>query len=198
MADMPGMKVADLLPVRLTLGPEAEAAMREAAGGTGAALAWDFVADQAGEALRGLLDCDLVELLARGWIEASALRDYADPAKHPPGETSLVPLAEHKFVRDLHPTLEVAVAGCPTVRLRFTVSLAAHFKGLTLSIRDGHVTGGATGEAWVGAIVKYGEAELIGEKESKKVKLPGRFAFAPPGLRIPPPQGAAGGEAGGG
>jgi hypothetical protein len=197
MAEGEGIKVADLLPARLTLGPEAEAAMRDAAGGGGARLAWDFVADQAGEALRGLLNCDPIELLAKGWIEARALRDYADPAKHPPGEMSLVPLAEHKFVRDLRPTLEVAVAGCPPARLRFTVSLAAHFKGLTLSIRDGHVTGGAVGEAWVSAIVKYGDVALIGEKESKKLKLPGRFAFAAPGLRIPPPD-ASGQETGGG
>jgi hypothetical protein len=188
MAEEDGMKVADLLPVRLTLGPEAEAAMHGAAGGGGGArLAWDLIADQAGEALRGLLDCDPIELLAKAWLEAQALRDYADPAKHPPGETSLVPLAEHKFVRDLHPTLEVAVAGCPPARLRFTVSLAAHFKGLTLSIRDGHVTAGAVGEAWVSAIVRYGDVALTSEKESKKVKLPGRFAFAAPGLRIPPP-----------
>jgi hypothetical protein len=198
MAEKDRPTIADLLPVRLTFGPEAEAAMRDAAGGSGVRFAWDFVADQAGEALRGLLDCDPIELLAKGWIEARALRDYADPVKHPPGETALVPLAEHKLVRDLHPTLEVAVAGCPPVRLRFTVSLAAHFKGLTLSIRDGHITGGATGEAWVGATVKYGEAELIGEKESKKLKLPGRFAFAPPGLRIPPPRDTPGQEVGGG
>jgi hypothetical protein len=186
MVEANGMTVADLLPVRLSLGPEAEAAMQGAAGGGGARLAWGFIADQAGEALRSLLDCDPIELLAKGWTEAQALRDYADPAKHPPGETSLVPLAEHKFERDLHPTLELAVAGCPPVRLRFTVSLAAHFKGLTLSIRDGHLTGGAVGEAWVSAVVKYGDVPLTGEKESKKLKLPGRFAFAVPGLRIPP------------
>ena len=190
MDETTGLRVADLLRERLTLGPEAEAAMRSDSGDAGAGIAWDFISDQAGEALRSLLDCDLLELIARGWLQADALRVYADPARHPPGENAVVPLAGHKIARDIHPVLEIGVAGLPPVRLRFTVSLAAHFKGLSLSISDGHVTGGATGEAWVSAALKYGGVKLTKEGETRKLRLPGRFAFASPGLRIPPPSSA--------
>jgi hypothetical protein len=187
MAEDGAIRVADLLPERLQLGPAVEAAMREdpAAGGLG--LAWDFIGERADGALRGLLDCDLFELLAQGWLKARALQDYADPAKHPPGETAVVHLAEHKFVRELHPVLEVAVSGCPPVPIRFTVALAAQFRGLALSIADGRIKAVAPGDASVSAQLKCGAIELTDEKQSQSVKLPGRHVFAAPGLKIPPP-----------
>jgi hypothetical protein len=187
MAEEDAIRVADLLPERLALGPAVAQAMRDDPEAGGLGLAWDFIGERAEEALRGLLDCDLFELLALGWLKARALQDYADPAKHPPGETSVVHLAEHRFVRELHPVLEVAVSGCPAVPIRFTIALAAQFRGLALSIADGHITAVAPGDASVSAQLKYGAIKLTDEKQSKAMKLPGRHVFAAPGLKIPPP-----------
>jgi hypothetical protein len=187
MADDRAIRVADLLPERLALGPAVEQAMRDDPEAGGLGLAWDFIGERAEEALRGLLDCDLIELLAQGWLKARALQDYADPAKHPPGETAIVHLAEHKFVHELHPVLEVAVSGCPPVPIRFTIALAASFRGLALSIADGHIQAVAPGDASVSAQLKYGAVKLTDEQQSKQMKLPGRHVFAAPGLRIPPP-----------
>lgn len=185
MAEESGIRLADLLPERLAMDEAVEEAMCEDPEVRGSRLDWGFIGGEAEEALRGALDCDLLELLAQGWVKARALRDYADPAKHPPGETAIVHLAEHKLARDLHPSLEMKLGPCPPVRLRFTLSLAAQIRGLALSIRDGHVTGGAAGDASVSAVLKYGAVKLHKEKDSKKLKLPGRFAFAPPGVKIP-------------
>jgi hypothetical protein len=187
MAEHGAIRVVDLLPERLALGPAVEAAMRANPEADAPGMAWGFIAEQAEKALRGLLDCDVMELLAQAWLKARALQDYADPAKHPPGETSVVHLAEHGFVREIHPVLELSVAGCPPMPVRFTLALAARFRGLALSIEDGHITAAAPGDASVSAQLKYGAIKLTDEKQSKKVKLPGRHVFAPPGLKIPPP-----------
>lgn len=186
MTDEGGIKVADLLPERFALGPAVEEAMQGDPEACPPGLAWDFIADQAGEALRSLLDCDVIELLAQGWAKARSLQAYADPAKHPPGETAIVHLAEHEFVREIHPVLEVAVAGCPPVSLRFTIALAAQVRGLALAIEGGHIRSAAAGDASVSAQLKYGAVKLTDEKQSKKLALPGRFVFTP-SIPIPPP-----------
>ena len=179
--------VADLLPERLSLGPAVEEAMRADPELRGLGAAWGLVGDQAAEKLRGLLDCDLFELLAKAWVQAKALQDYADPAKHPPGETAIVPLAEHKFVREIHPAIAVTMSGCPPVTLRFTIALAAQFRGLSLTIEDGHITALTLGETSVTAQLKYGSVKLTDEMKSDNMKLPGRHLFDAPGLKIPPP-----------
>jgi hypothetical protein len=186
MAEERGIKVADLLPKRLALGPAVAEAMRGEPEACPPGLALDFVAERAGDALQGLLDCDVVELLAQGWAKARALQAYADPAQHPPGETAIVHLGEHKLVREVHPQLEIAVAGCPPVTLRFTLALAAQVRGLALSIESGHIVAAAPGDAAVSAQLKYGEVALTDEKQSKTMKLPGRFVFTP-SIPIPPP-----------
>jgi hypothetical protein len=187
MDETGGLRVADLLPDRLEGIEERvkEQACRDPAAGK-MKLAWDLIGSEVEGALRSALDCDLIELLAQGWARARALQDYADPEKHPPGETAIVHLGERDFARELHPVVAVSIAGCPELELRFTLELAAHFSGLALSVRAGHIIGGRTGDAHVSAQLKYGEADLHKAKESKKLQLPGRFSFAPPGLRIPP------------
>jgi len=190
MSDEGGIRVADLLPERFQLGPAVEQAMQGDPDACPPGLAWDFIAGQAADALRSLLDCDAIELIAQGWAKARALQDYADPAKHPPGETAIVHLAEHKLVREVHPVLEVAVAGCPPVSLRFTIALAAQVRGLALSIEGGHIRAAAAGDASVSAQLKYGAVKLTDEKQSRKLALPGRWVFTP-SIPIPPPASAA-------
>jgi hypothetical protein len=79
------------------------------------------------------------------------------------------------------------MAGCPPIRARFTLTLAARFSGVALSIRGGHIVGGRLGDASVSARLKYGSIPIGEEQQSKTLKLPGEFHFAAPGLRIPPP-----------
>jgi hypothetical protein len=144
-----------------------------------------LIAGPAEDALRGLLDCDVLELLAQGWLKAQAFRDYADPAKYPPDETVTVRLADHTFVRDVHPQLAVSIANSPPIQLRFTVAIAARFSGVALSIRGGHLIGGTLGDAVVSAQLKYGALAVTDEKSSRPLNLPGKFTFAAPGLRLP-------------
>ena len=147
-------------------------------------LAWDLIGTEIEGALRSVLDCDLVETLAQAWVTARALQDYADPDKHPPGETAVVHLGERDVERELHPVVAVTIGACPPMELRFTLCLAAHFSGLALSIRAPYITGGSAGDLKVSAQLKYGEVALHKPEESRRLELPGRFGFSPP-LEIP-------------
>ncbi len=148
-------------------------------------LAWDFVGQEIHGALSSVLDCDLIGLLAKGWAEAATLSEYADPARHPPGERSVVELGEHDFSREFEPVIAVTVASCPCVELRFTFALTAHVGGVKLAILDGHVTGGEFGPSWASGELSYAGVPLHPKSETKKLTIPGDFAFAAPGIPIP-------------
>jgi hypothetical protein len=146
-------------------------------------LAWGFVGSEATDALRNVLDCDVFELVAQGWCVAKELQEYSDPARHPPGERSIVYLGKHSFVKTVHPVLDVMVESTRCASLRFTLELAANFRSVALSISDGRITGAGAGDGDVGIELKYGEVTLLA-KETRKVPFPARIDFKAPGLLI--------------
>ena len=185
MAEKNGLTVASLLPDDLKLDELVKEHVCAEQKRTPMKLAWNLVGSEVRGALKTVLECDLLELLAEGWVKFRELQDYADPAKHPPGERNVVHVGKHDFVRDVHPVVSVTVAGRRCPDLRFTVRLKGSFSGLALTIEDGRITGGTGGDAHVSAQLRYGAAELHKEKESRTVALPGSFRFDP-GVRIPP------------
>jgi len=146
-------------------------------------LAWGFIGSEGAAALRSVLDCDVFELVAQGWCVAEELREYSDPATHPPGERSIVYLGKHSFVKTVHPVLDVMVESTRCASLRFTLELAANFRSVALSISDGRITGAGAGDGDVGMQLKYGEVTLLA-KETRKVRFPARIDFKAPGLPI--------------
>jgi hypothetical protein len=177
--------VGDLLPERFEgLEDRVKEQLCEDPGVGSDKLAWDLIGSEVEGALRSVLDCDLIETLARAWTTARALQDYADPAKHPPGEASVVHLGEREVERELHPVVAVTIGQCECMELRFTLCLAATFSGLALSIRAPYITGGSAGDLKVSAQLKYREMKLHKAAESRKIDLPGRFALSAP-LEIP-------------
>jgi hypothetical protein len=178
-------KVADLLPERLT---GLEERVKEQMSGDPdvgkTKLAWNLIGSEVERALRSVLDCDLIDTLAKAWAGALSVREYGDPARHEPGETAIVHLGEQEFVRELNPVIGVTIAGCDCMELRFTLSLAVQFSGLALSIRAPYITGGAVGDAYVSAQLSYGEVALHPAQESRRIELPGRFDLGSP-LEIP-------------
>lgn len=180
-------RVADLLPERLDgLEERVKDRLFEDPEVGRTKLAWDLIGSEVERALRSVLDCDLVDALAKAWAAAASVRDYGDPAKHEPGETAIVHLGEQEFERELHPVVGVTIAGCECLELRFTLSLAAQFSGLALSIRAPFITGGSAGDLKASAQLSYGEVPLHPPQESRKIELPGRFSLGSP-LEIPGP-----------
>lgn len=181
-----GLKLRELLPDRLDhLGEESRKELCKDPNVSHLRLAWDYIESQLDSEIRGVLDEDVFELLGKAWAGAKLLSDYADPAKHPLGQRELLKLGDHSFERELHPTVDVTIGASPCARLRFTLTLSGHFSGLYLGIKDGHIVDGRSGKAWASALLSYGSIPLHKEKETKKMWLPGRFKFEPPGMPIP-------------
>jgi len=145
---------------------------------------WGLVGSTATDAIRSRLNFDVVDLLGRGWTLARELHEYKDPNKHPRGESSIVHLGEHKMKTELHPVLTLMIGPLQTPELRFTLEMTAHIRSVALSISAGHILGLGSGDCFVNAQLKYGEIALHDPIESRKVTLPGHYAFRAPGLAI--------------
>ena len=175
-----------LLPAKLdNLDERVKARLCEDEQVGGMKLAWDFIGDQLGEALESVLDCDLLEILGGAWAKAAPLAELADPAKHPPGERSLVELSKHEVNREFHPVIAVTIGSCPCVELQFTFAIAANIGGVRLAVIDGHIVGGDLGEVWASGQLSYEGTPLHPPSESRKLALPAEFRFDPPGIEIP-------------
>jgi hypothetical protein len=148
-----------------------------------ASAVWGFVGSAATDAIRRRLSFDVVEVLGRGWVFARELHEYKDTNKHPPGESSIVYLGQHKMKTELYPVLTLMIG--PIKReLRFTLETTARINSVALSILNGHITGLGAGDCFVEAQLKYREIALHAPIKARKVTLPGRHDFEAPGLPI--------------
>ena len=180
-----GVSLADLLPQRLESLPDrARATLSRDEQVAGMRLAWGYVGSQLQQALRSMLDIPAMEALAGGWSTAAKLAEFADPARHPPGERSVIELGEHELGREFKPVIAVTIGSCPCLELDFTFAVSAKFGGVKLAIADGHILGGETGDAWASGQLSLHGVPLHKPAESRKVALPEAFEFAAPGVLI--------------
>ncbi len=133
--------------------------------------------------LSELLDVEMPALLVRGWKKTNEIRAYADPEKHPFGETHLVPLVEHKLKSSHKPALKPTLNEVELVELEFAVDLGLEIKGAALRIRDGLIRGLETGECRGAGSIKLEDVPLI-EKKTRRFDLPGTVDFGE-GVEIP-------------
>jgi hypothetical protein len=145
-------------------------------------LAWDYVGSQLGDAIAQALDCDLMKVLAEGWAKADELASFAGPANR--DTRSVIELAGHEVSRQFKPVIAVTIGSCPCVELEFDFALSAHFGGVQLTLADGHITSGRTGNAWASAQLSYAGIPLHDAAETRKVAIPGDFELEPPGVPL--------------
>ena len=178
--------VSALLPERLdSVAEQVRGRLCEDEQVRGMKLAWDYVGKELHGALASVLDCDLVDLLGKAWAEVAELAEFADPARHPPGERSVCALGEHDVAHELNPVVAVTIGSCPCVEIAFVLAVRAHVGGVRLTVADGHILGGDLGELWASAELSLEGVPLHPPAESRKVRVPGEFAFAAPGIPIP-------------
>ena len=178
--------LGDLLPERLdSVAEQVRNRMCDNPDVGGMKLAWDFIGSRLNEAVKSVLDCDLLAVLGGAWAKAPSLAGFADPAVHPPGERSMIELGEHDVTRELKPVIAITLGACPSVELTFQFMLAAHIGGVRLAIVDGHLVGGDLGELWASGQLSYQDIPLHPQQESARIGAPGQFSFPPPGIKIP-------------
>jgi hypothetical protein len=179
------LKLNALLPAQLdSVGERARLKLCENQDVGAMKLAWGYIGGELQNALAQALDCDLMEMLARGWAQADLLTEFADSARHPAGERSIVEIGAHDCSRELKPVIAVTLGSCPCAELEFGLKVSANFGGVQLSIADGHITGGRTGEAWASAQLSFQGQPLHDAAQTRKVPIPGAFQFEAPGIPI--------------
>jgi len=187
MTDSSGVTICDLLPS--TFRQVDVALQRERATNVDLAkanlpdIAMAVVGEKAAQAARSVLDCDVFDILAQAWAKARELHEFADEAKHPPGEVSTMFLGEHALTGDVHPTVTVAV-GPARFSLRFTLELEAAFRMAELTIKNKHITELGKCDCEVSAVLKYDDVSLHEPLKSKQVNLTSSMVFAAPGVPI--------------
>lgn len=129
-----------------------------------------------------LLRVDLGAILVGGWKKAKELERYADPAKYPPDETVFVKLGHHTVTSSHKPSLDIAVDGVKVDTVPFELKLTLALDTATLTIRGGEVLAVAPGACKAAGELKC-EGYSIVKRESRAVRLPGRWTFRKP-IRI--------------
>ncbi len=143
----------------------------------------DSVAKEVSGQLETLLDIRLVDIILGGWAKYDALRDYADPAKHPPEEICLVPLAKHE-IKSLHePYVEILMNEKAVGRIPFRIELALVLEGVLLKVQGGRIWALQAGRCRARGRVSCGKKILV-ERKTEPFDLPGTLAF-PKGVAIP-------------
>lgn len=120
---------------------------------------WDAVKEVLAEKTVEMLDIPVVRILFPAWKKYREIMEFANPEKHPPGETSLVSLVEHTVKTEHHPYLQVSYHGLEFPKIEFTLSAELTLQGIVLRIQDGKIK-----EIKEGTI--EGKGSLLLEKES--------------------------------
>jgi hypothetical protein len=133
---------------------------------------WPNVVSGLGEKVGELFDVDVGLLLVSAWRKYGELKEFADPKKHGPDESILVPLAKHTLKVAYSPYLEVLFNGRPLGKLVFDVTLSFDLEGFVLTIQNGKIMKVRTGSCQGSGKIEYSDHTLL-KKALTKFFLPG-------------------------
>ena len=146
-------------------------------------ISWTAVADTLADAICESLDVKLLDILAGTWAKVAELQAHLDPERHPPGETSLVTLADHKLRSVHHPTVEVLLRDAVIAQLEFDIELSLSLEAVALKIRNGEIIGIGSGNCFGRGVLKLADRTLV-DKRTPKYPIPGSWKFKE-GIPIP-------------
>ena len=141
------------------------------------------LAEEAAALISSKLGMDVFELTFKAWAAVRELRDYADPVKHPPGETAVLRWGKCSISAPQGIDVKLKVAGLDIVALRLTVELEAEFHSLALVVRDGAIQKVSPGPASASAALSYGKVPLISKCKTPELTFDRGIEFHP-GLKI--------------
>lgn len=138
----------------------------------------DGVVDEIVERVRTLFGRPLPEILAGAWEKSAEIQEFCDPAKHPPGEASVVELAEHTVAWSDEPVVEVVFNPLATVQIRILLKAEATLAAGALVIQDATFKKLRTGKVDVAASLAVQGVELLRRKVP--YELPGELSLGIP------------------
>jgi hypothetical protein len=148
------------------------------------AFAWKFLESKTNGAIHQALDCDVLDLLGKGWSAARELHKFTNTTLHPAGEKSILTLGKHTLTAISHPSLVITVDSVQLKEIRFTLELNANLRTAVLAIQDAHIQSVDCGEFSVSARLKYKEVVLYESPDSQDMPMFGEYTFKSPGLAI--------------
>ena len=131
------------------------------------------LADEAQRALASALDIRLGDILTSAWSTASKLREAADPARHKPDETVVVPMFEHTVRSTQEPVVEFIYNGRQVFSLSVTIELVLRLAGVVLRVRAGRVREIVSGTCTASATLSVAGVKLA-ERTTREIGLPVR------------------------
>lgn len=137
---------------------------------------WAGLSRAVSRALQEALQVNIADVLVAGWNTYQSLLEYADPEKHPPKEIASVTLWEHTITSSHEPRVDVLVNGAKVATITFGVDLELQFESATLTIQGGKIMEVKAGTC-VGKGVLKCEGEVLIERASAEIRLPGRLTF---------------------
>jgi hypothetical protein len=137
---------------------------------------WTAVHDRLESTVAAACDIPLTTVLAEAWKIYKPLREYCDPVRHPPGETTTTELASHTVSSVQHPTVDFLVGEKSVFTLALDASVILELEGAVLTLGDGRFLELATGKSRVAASLSYRGAQLV-KREFGAYKLPGKISF---------------------
>jgi hypothetical protein len=141
------------------------------------AIRWPWVRSAIAAESRDLLNLNVVDVLVNAWQKYMQIEQYADPKKHAPEETILVPLATHTVSSEHHPCVKILLQGREVGSIEFTLEFALTLESFVLVIKNGKVAEIRTGSGKGEASLSLRETELW-KKELAPVHFPGNIPLA--------------------
>ena len=139
-------------------------------------LKWPVLSSAVSRHVGELLDVGISDILANAWNKSAALREQFEKSRQSPGESFLLPLAQHTIESEHKPSIEVLKNGKPVAKLVFTANIALTVEGAVLRIQNGEIREIQTGQVKGSGSLKCGGAVLV-EKETQPIALPGRIVL---------------------
>jgi hypothetical protein len=137
---------------------------------------WTWVRQAVAEKSQELLSLNVVDVLVGAWKKFMQIEQYADPKKHDPGEKILVPLAEHTFKSEHHPSLQILLQGREIGSVECHLQFALILESFVLLIQDAKILEIHTGNGKGEGSLSLAEISLW-KREMKPVRFPGNISL---------------------
>jgi hypothetical protein len=134
-------------------------------------------------AAAGLLDVDLIDILAAGWRKYEELVAAARSTLAKPGSTEVVQLASHRVTGSQQPFVTVSVDGREVATLNLGLSVVLDVHALLADISAGRLAAVHSGRCDITATLAIEEVDVV--TREAHVELPGVVALQH-GIRLLP------------
>ena len=119
-----------------------------------------------------VLDLKIVKIIVDAWIKCDLLSKYKQVEEAKPGETTLIPIAEHSIDSQHHPHLEILMNDTIITEIEFEIKLTLHLKAIILKFQDKKLLEIHTGECSLSGNISCEKINVM-DIESRKIELPG-------------------------